>query len=140
MDPQMRQMLMGQIAKLHRMPDLAKALEEYQPQPDPFQEKMKELEIQEKEVNIFERQTRAEENKVDMVNKQTQAMLNRAKTRQLLSDTDLKDLDFTQTADGTKHAQDMEKQESQQRSAERQKTQDNITKLHTAKKKETSKK
>jgi hypothetical protein len=75
-----------------------------------------------------------------MVNKQTQAMLNRAKTRQLLSDTDLKDLDFTQTADGTKHAQDMEKQESQQRSAERQKTQDNITKLHTAKKKETSKK
>jgi len=135
MDPQMRQMLMGQIAKLHRMPDLAKSLEEFQPQPDPFAEKMKELEIQKTEVEIFERQTRAEENKVDMVNKQTQAMLNRAKTRELLSNTDLKDLDFTQQADGTKHAQDMEKQDSQQRSQERQKVQDNITKLHISKEK-----
>jgi len=62
-------------------------------------------------------------------------MLNRAKTRELLSNTDLKDLDFTQTADGTKHAQDMEKQDSANRSAERMKTQDNITKMVAAKEK-----
>jgi hypothetical protein len=135
MDPEMRKLLMAQIAKLHRMPDLAKLLEDFEPKPDPFQEKMKELEIAEKEVNIVERQSRADENRVDMVNKETQAMLNRAKTRDLLSSTDIKDLDFTQTADGTKHAQDMEKQDSANRSNERMKTQDNITQMLAAKEK-----
>ena len=140
MDLPMRNLLMGQIAKLHRMPDLAKQLENYEPKPDPFAEKMKELEVKKTEVEIFERQTRAEENQVDMVNKHTQAMLNRARTRELLSNTDLKDLDFTQTADGTKHAQEMEKKDSDHRSAERMKTQDNITKMLAAKEKPASSK
>ncbi len=136
MDQEMRNLLMSQIAKLHRMPDLAKQLEEYQPKPDPFTEKMKELEIAEKEVNIIERQSRADENRVDIEEKKTQAMLNRAKTRELLSGTDIKDLEFTQIADGTKHAQKMEELTSSQRSTERQKLQDNLTKLAVAKKKE----
>lgn len=121
MDQGMRNLIMSEIAKLSRMPDLSKAMAEYQPEPDPFAEKMKELEVKKTEVEIEERQTRADENRVDMVNKQSQAMLNRAKTRELLSNTDLKDLDFARIADGTKHDEEMDK-----------KGVDNLTKIAVA--------
>ena len=35
MPPEMSQMILADIAKLRKMPDLAKRIEEYQPQPDP---------------------------------------------------------------------------------------------------------
>ena len=132
MDQGMRNLVMSQIAKLQKMPDLAKAMAEYQPQPDPYAEKLKELEIREREANIIERLSRAEENKVDMINKQTQAMLNRAKTRELLSDTDLKDLDFAQTADGTKHRQEMDKESLKAQTSLMGKHMDNQTKRATS--------
>jgi hypothetical protein len=132
MDLPMRNLLMSQIAKLHRMPDLSKAMEEYKPEPDPFAEKMKELEVRKTEVEIFERETRAQENLVDMENKKTQAMLNRAKTRQLLSDTDIKDLDFTRTADGTKHREEMDKKAADHLTAVSTNRGDNATKLAIA--------
>ena len=132
MDQGMRNLLMSQISKLEKMPDLAKALEVYEPKPDPFAEKMKELEIRKTEAEIVERESRARENEVDMINKQTQAMLNRAKTRQLLSETDLKDLDFAQTADGTKHSQDMDKETLKVQGMLAGKKMDNFTKAATA--------
>jgi hypothetical protein len=135
MDPKMQQMLMGQIAKLKRMPDLAKSLEEFEPQPDPFVQKMKELEVQMKEVEILERHSRARENEVDMINKQTQAELNQARARQLMSDSDLKDLDFTRTADGTKHSEDMDKEKMKTDANLAGKEMDNFTKFAVAKEK-----
>ena len=132
MDQGMRNLLMSQIAKLHRMPDLSKAMAEFQPEPDPFAEKMKELEVMKTEVEIAERQSRTDENRVDIINKQSQAMLNRAKTRELLSNTDLKDLDFSQTVDGTKHRQDLEKKEFDHRAIMDQKGADNFAKVAIA--------
>ena len=46
MDPTMSQMILADIAKLRKMPDLAKKIEAYQPQPDPMAQKKMELEIQ----------------------------------------------------------------------------------------------
>lgn len=132
MDQKMRNLLMGQIAKLHRMPDLAKSLEEFQPEPDPFAEKMKELEVAKIESEIAERNSRTEENGIDMINKRTQAELNQARTRQLLSDTDLKDLDFTQQADGTKHRQKLEEKQFDHRAIMDKAGADNFTKIAIA--------
>jgi hypothetical protein len=109
MEQGMRNMLMAEIARLNKMPDLAKSMENYKPEPDPFTERMKELEIKEKEANIIERMSRAAENKVDIRLKNANAALAEAKTRQLGSDTDLKDLDFTRKADGTEHNEEMQK-------------------------------
>ena len=135
MDPKMRNLLMGQIAKLKRMPDLAKSLEEYEPQPDPFVEQMKQLELEMKQVEIMERRSRALENQVDMINKQTQAELNQARTRQLGADADLKDLDFARIADGTKHNEDMDKENLKADMTMAGKEMDNFTKFAVAKQK-----
>lgn len=135
MDPKMQQMLMGQIAKLKRMPDLAKSLEEFEPQPDPFVQQMKELEIKMKEVEIMERHSRARENEVDMINKQTMAELNQARTRQLLGQADLQDLDFARIADGTQHSENMDKEKLKADANLAGKEMDNFTKFAVAKEK-----
>lgn len=107
MDQGMRNLIMSQIAKLNKMPDLAMALENYQPQPDPFVEQMKQLELEEKKANIIERRSRAEENLVDMDKKSADADLSRAKTRELGSNADLKDQEFVRKADGTEFREKM---------------------------------
>jgi len=93
------------------MPDLAKMIEEYQPQPDPYIEKMKELEMQKLMSEIEERNSRAKENVVDIQVKTAKAMLDQAKAGNIQSDTDLKDLDFTRTAEGSKFQEEMQKKD-----------------------------
>lgn len=107
MDPGMMKLITVQISKLHRMPDLAKAIEEYEPQPDPLTQRMRELEVRKLEVEIMERESRARENYVDVEAKQAKAALDRAKTVNLQSDTDNKDLDFTRKAQGIDHQEKM---------------------------------
>ena len=102
MDQGMRNLLMSQIAKLQKMPDLAEMLENYEPQPDPLIEEIKRLEVEKLRAEIRERNTRSDENQVDQVAKMSQARLNDAKTQELGTKADLNDLDFTRTADGTK--------------------------------------
>jgi hypothetical protein len=113
MDPGMMKILTTQIAKLNKMPDLAKAIEEYEPQPDPLAQKMRELEVMKLEAEIQERMSRAQENQVDMEAKSAKAALDRAKTANLQSDTDLKDLDFTRKAEGTDFQEEMQRQQTQ---------------------------
>jgi len=129
MDQGMRNLLMAEIAKLHRMPDLSKAMETFEPKPDPFAEKMKELEVMKVESEIAERNSRTRENEVDMINKETQAMLNQARTRQLLADTDLKDLEFTNIADGTKHAREVDLKRIDHKAVMDKAQSDNFTKI-----------
>lgn len=45
MDPALRQIVLGKIADLKRMPDLAEQIRSYQPQPDPLQEAMRQAEV-----------------------------------------------------------------------------------------------
>jgi len=46
MDPGLRAIIMADIMELKRMPDLAKRVREYQPQPDPIQQEMAKLQIE----------------------------------------------------------------------------------------------
>jgi len=111
MDVGMKNLLMSQIAKLHKMPDLAKQIEEYQPQPDPYIEKMKELEMQKLISEIEERNSRARENAVNIQVKSAKSLLDQTKAGNIQSDTDLKDLDFTRTAEGSKFQEEMQKKD-----------------------------
>jgi hypothetical protein len=117
MDPGMQKILTTQIAKLNKMPDLAKAIEEYEPQPDPITQRTRELELMKLEAEIMERQSRAQENQVDMDAKSAKADLDRAKTANLNSDTDNKDLDFTRRAQGIDHQEKMAQNAAQSRAS-----------------------
>ncbi len=100
MQPEMLNILMSQFFKLHKMPDLAKMIENYQPQPDPIQLEMQQLEIQKLKSEIAERMSRTTENETDKRLKNAKAVLEESRARGLDSDTDLKDLDFLKQSSG----------------------------------------
>jgi len=87
MDPAEARIYRAKIAKLWKQPDMAKAIESYQPQPDPVQQELQMLaleeaktklaiarkELEEMDSRIVERVSRAEENAYDRVTKDAQA-------------------------------------------------------------------
>lgn len=101
MDPGTLKLLQVELFRLKKMPKLAKQLEEYKPEPDPYVEEMKRLEMEKLKSEIRERNSRATENAVDIRAKNAKAALDEARARNMDSDTDNKDLDFTRKADGT---------------------------------------
>ena len=107
MDPQMRNMLMAEIARLHKMPALEKSLREWQPQPDPMAEQLKALELQRLQLenmklqaDIEDKLARARENGIDAQVKQAKMQTELAKARKLGSDADMKDLEFLMKNEG----------------------------------------
>lgn len=99
MDPAINMKILSEIAELKRMPELAEELRNYQPQPDPMAEKMKELQLEEQELKNEELRSQIE--------------LNRARAKKEESIADLTDLDYVEQETGTKHARDMAKQKAQ---------------------------
>ena len=110
-DPAIRKILMAEVLRLHRMPDAAKKIEEYQPQPDPYVEQMKRLEMAKLQAEVAERQSRASENEVDMRMKNAKATLDEAKARATGSKADLDDLNFLKQESGMDFEQEMQKKE-----------------------------
>jgi hypothetical protein len=98
-DPEMRKLILSEIAELKRMPELAEKIRSFKPQPDPLQQKLQELQIAELEAKILK------------LNEE--ANLAKAKARQALSEADNMDLDFVEQETGTKHARDLEKMQAQ---------------------------
>lgn len=121
-------LIRAEMARLDKMPVLAKKIEEYQPQPDPYIEEMKQLEKQKLMAEIEERLSRARENEVDLRAKSAQAALSEARARQLGSDADIKDLDFTRKADGTEFQEKMAEKSFERETEAGLKTLDNLTK------------
>lgn len=105
-DPGMTKIILSEIARLRRMPDLAHRVQNYEPQPDPIQQKLRELEVRELEAKIMVQEAEALERK-------TQAELNQAKAKEALSRADNMDLEFVERDTGTKQARDLEKIERQ---------------------------
>ncbi len=110
-DPGIRKLLMAQIMKLHKMPDVAQAIEEYEPQPDPFVEEMKQLEMDKLRAEIEERLSRARENAVDIRLKNANAALAEARAREIGSNADLKDQEYVAKETGQTHSEEMEKKD-----------------------------
>ena len=96
---ELTQLILSEIVKLGRMPELEKSLREYKPQPDPIQEQIKQLEVQKLQLEnsklmaeIQDLSARAGENEVDMKLKEYKAQVEAAKARALHSKADLDDL------------------------------------------------
>lgn len=120
MDPSMSQMILADIAQLRKMPELAKKIRDYQPQPDPMMQQKAQLELKLLEAQIANEMAKAQENSVDVAYKQAKTATEQAKARGMHSKSDLDDLDFVNREAGIadlnkeeqmklKHQQDMEK-------------------------------
>jgi hypothetical protein len=101
MDPAMSQLILADIAELKRMPTLAESIRTYKPEPDPFTEKMKELEMAKLEAEIAKLESETQENMADAQKKSSEA--------------DLKDLEYVENETGTSHARDLDRAGSQAR-------------------------
>jgi len=104
MDPAMSQIILSDIARLRKMPDLAKQIKEYQPQPNPMAEQMQQLEMQLLQAKIANESAKAQENQVDVGLKQAKTVTEKAKARGMDSSSDLNDLDFINKESGVSDA------------------------------------
>lgn len=99
MDPRINTKILANIAKLKRMPDLANMLENWEPEPDPYQEAMKQAEVE----------------KAQLENRLLEAQI-----QQTSAGTMGKEVEFTkgqieleEAAQGVNHERDMERIQSQ---------------------------
>lgn len=99
MDADMRGMILSEIARLKRMPELAKKIENYQPQPDPVQEKLKELSIKKIELEISQIES--------------EIALNQAKAAKATAEAEATAQEAQDQASGVTHARDLEQSRAQ---------------------------
>lgn len=97
--PEIAFKIMGDIADLKRMPELAHWLHTFKPQPSPEQVQMQQLQLEEQQLK--NEKLRSE------------IMLNQAKAGAEASKKDKLDLDYVEQETGTAHAREMEKQRGQ---------------------------
>ena len=102
MDPEMSRMILADIARLRKMPDLAHKIEKYQPQPDPLMQRKQQL-----EVALLEAQL--ENEKAEAQLKLAKASTEGVKASNVQSDTDLKNLEFVEQESGVKQERDLQK-------------------------------
>lgn len=93
--------LLAEIADRKRMPDLAQEIRNFRPEPDPLEQKIKELEIARLEREIAKLESETVENYADAKKKESEAIRNQ--------------VDAIEQETGTKHARDLEMSKAQAR-------------------------
>lgn len=104
----MKKMIMAEIARLRKMPDLRKRIEAYEPEPDPMQQLMvqKQLELLQAQINLTNAQAIEAGAKGNLNN--TKVSVEQARTNQIQSVADKNNLDFVQKEAGVDHQQQLE--------------------------------
>lgn len=105
---EMSQIILADIAKLRKMPELAKRIQEFKPQPDPMVQQEQMLRIALLEAQVANERAKAAENEVDSQLKQAKTANELAKARDTNSGADLKDLEFVEKDSGVAHAREQE--------------------------------
>lgn len=108
MDPELSRMILADIARLRKMPDLAKRIESYQPQPDPMQQRMQELQVALLEAQVEAERAKAQKLYADAQLGGAKIGTEQAKAANLKSETDLKNLDFVEQESGVKQERNLQ--------------------------------
>jgi hypothetical protein len=116
---EMTQMIIAEIAKLSRMPELEKKIKEFTQEPDPAAQQMQQAEMErlmlenaKLQSEIERNKARAGEDEIDRVLKLQKAEVEAAKARKLGSEADSIDLDFLMKDQGVNEAQKLAENET----------------------------
>ena len=108
----MTQMIIAEIARLSRMPELEKRIKEFKQEPDPAAQQMQQAEMErlmlenaKLQSEIERNKARAGEDEIDRLLKMQKAEVEAAKARKLGSEADSIDLDFLMKDQGVSEAQ-----------------------------------
>jgi hypothetical protein len=114
-DPAIRREIMASIMDLMRMPDQAKKMREYKPEPNPLEEQAQQLEFERLKLeneklkaDIQDKLARAGENTIDAEIKKARAVLENAKARKVTSEADINDLKFIKEDERYSHLEKLE--------------------------------
>lgn len=99
MDEEMRNLILSEIARLKKQPELANRLRNFKPTPNPLQEKLQELEIAKIELEISKLQS--------------EIQLNQARAQQAMADADKTSVEASNEASGLKHERNVQAQQAQ---------------------------
>jgi hypothetical protein len=100
MGPTFSQMILSEIARLRKMPDLSKRIAEFQPEPNPVEQKRAELEVALLEAQVANESAKANENEMDIQLKTAKLQKEMAETKAIKSRADLDDLTFLERESG----------------------------------------
>lgn len=112
MNPDMSKIILSEIARLHKMPDLAHTIETFQPEPDPIQQQMQELELQRLQAEVQLLQAQAQEAATKGMVNEAKVGVEHARAENLQSEADNKTLNFNEQYQGIKHNRDLELQQA----------------------------
>ena len=101
--------IQADIARLRKMPALAKKIEEYEPQPDPLMIEKQKLEIELLKAQIYNETAKGNENNANANLDNAKAQTEGSKARHLNSTADKSDLDFVEQETGTTQERDLQK-------------------------------
>jgi len=101
MDMNIRNIILAEIATYKRMPDLAQKIRTYQPEPSPQEQEMAQIEL--------------EKAKKELMKLEAEIVWNQARSDLAAAQAAALGVDITQKTDGTKHIQEIEKQQAQAR-------------------------
>lgn len=108
--PGQSNIILSEIARLRNMPDLAKQIEDYKPEPDPIQEQLQQLEMQKLQAEIQLLQAQAAEAGAKSQVQGAKVAVEQARAEDMSSNAAKKSLDFMAEQDGTKHQRELEKE------------------------------
>jgi hypothetical protein len=108
-DPGMTKMILSDIARLRKMPDLAERIENYEPQPDPLVQQEAQLRIELLRAQIAKVQSETIGNQASAQLDMAKVGTEGAKAQNLNSDADLKNLDFVEQESGVKQEREIQK-------------------------------
>ena len=108
MAPEMTNMILSEIARLRQMPDLAKKIIEFKPEPDPMQQQMQELEMQKLQAEIALLQAEAAEAGAKSQVQQTKVGVEQARAQSLAADAQTKGVKLENDMTGENHRRQLE--------------------------------
>lgn len=115
-DADMNKMMLSEIFRLRKMPDLAHKVETYQPQPDPIAQERMMLENELLKAQIAKEQALAQAALATAGLNSAKVGTEQAKAEHLQSQADINNLDFVEQETGTKQERDLQKIGEQARS------------------------
>lgn len=116
MDPGLSKMILADIARLRKMPDLAKQIESFEPQPDPLAQEKAQLDVELLRAKIAKENAIAAHYAATSTLQGEKVNTERTKQGHMKSEKDLMDLNFVEQESGVKQERDLQKQGEQARS------------------------
>lgn len=109
MDTSMSQMILSEIARLRKMPDLAYKIQTFAPKPDPMAQQIQQLEIEKLQAEIALIHSQAQEAGAKAQVQGAKVGVEQARAESLQGDADLKAQSFVDTQTGASHQRELDK-------------------------------